>query len=1034
MTKSFGLRLCTLLLCVFSGPSYSLQLFDGQSFLYDIGPDGALMRGTREAYAGMYHLRVKGANYVGNILHLSPDGREVRREVFAEPGSGLEVRRNLYVSKTQNFARFSEILHNPTDAPITVEVEVYGKLGAGSRTVAVADQGNFLMTDDVIDDESGTMPVLLHYHSQVNSPVTATHTLRGNQLSWVYSNVTVPAQSQVRLIYFVAQTTDVAVAHQVATLVFSNPSALYEDMGQTARGQLLNFKAPKPIPRDDDEGDFSNAPFLNLGELRMGALEEDDAWSHRRMATPAEAYALNLAADETVTIRMSAPFNAYLYLFQDIKGETLVTANDDSGVNTTHAEIVFTATESGTYYIEATAHNRNERGQYALEILAGALNRPPHAYPFEFKQENSTAPAAFTLTDFSTDTDGEIEERCWQFGDGTPISCDASETITHTYQQAGSYSVGLTVRDNDGAYAYHNESISIGSTPTGIVLRVSNTVPGELASSDTRSQTRTNAFADRYRITSVTVGQELVIDMISDEFDSYLYLYDAFNRLLHQDDNSGGGTQARLRYTPMHSGELLVEATSFQDHSLGRYTLTLELANNNTAIKVPIEVSPSLDNPLQYLFMGRLPDSFEATFLRWQFGDNSKEVGTDEAVVSHTYSESGQFTVTVTATNADNQQASGHLTFTVNNHKMAPQARFRASPLFGEKPLRVFFENESTPSGLGDPQDTQLSYLWQFGDGEVSTDTNPAHTFSQGGTYHVTLQAYSSLTRQRASYSLPITVIDRNSAEVPMIGKVRELPQVLMAGFDPILVDLLDTDVKIFAIVRPGKAPLSTVRFIANGSDFGLVMQHVATYANGDQRYETVFTYPQGLFPVSTLSNLFGEQTGQYRIQAIDQVGQFHAFPNLEIGNNPPLFFTTKSLNIEPLHQAGIRRRQPQVLAAGFDPILVHKSHTTPSLTAGSDAEFMVKAIVREGLFPIQRVTIEQNQGGLNLPMRLQETLPNGDQLYAVNYTYPADSLEMGTLGNLFGVAPGQFTVRVVDRALQSHRFPEVKIGNFPQQ
>jgi PKD repeat protein len=1033
MIQPFRLGLGALFLFLLSAtPGYSLQLFDGDSFLYDIGTNGALMRGTRDAYAGMYHLRVKGTNYIGNISSLSDDGREVRRQVFVEPGSGLEIQRYLYVPKTENFARFSEILRNPTDAPITVDVEVYGKLGAGNRTVKAADQGHFLMTDEVIDNQSGSTPALLHYHSQVNSPVTASHNLRTNQLSWIYSGVTVPAQSQVRLMYFVAQTKDVDTAQQVATLIFNNPSVLYENMGPAAREQSLNFKAPQAIARDGQDADLSNAPFLNLGELRNGQLDDQDAWSLRRLATPADAYALNLAADETVTIRMSAYFNAYLYLFQDSKGETLVAGNDDSGTNTTNAEIVFTATESGTYYIEATAHNRDERGAYALEILDGAINRPPNAYPFEFQTDNATAPAIVTVTDFSTDSDGDIEERCWQFGDGSPIVCDNSHTMTHTYQQAGRYQVGLTVRDNHGAYAYHNESLSIGATPDGIVLRVSNTVPGELASSDSRSQTRTQAFADRYRISAVTVGQELVIEMTSNDFDGYLYLYDASNRLLHQDDNSGGGNQARLRYTPMQSGELLVEATSFHDHVLGRYTLTLELANQQTAIQVPIEVAPTLDNPLRYQFMARLPDSFDATFLRWDFGDNSPEIGTEQAVVSYTYQTPGTVTVTVIATNEANQEAVGSLSFTVNDQMVTPQARFRASPLFGEKPLRVFFNNESAPNS--ELPNDQLTYLWQFGDGEVSTDTHPAHTFRQGGTYHVTLQVISNLTRQRASYSLPITVIDRQSADVPMIGKVRELPQVLMAGFDPILVDLLDTDVKIFAIVRPGKTPLATVRFIANGTDFGLVMQQVATYSNGDQRYETVFTYPQGLFSVMTLDNLFGEQTGQYRIQAIDQAGQFHAFPNLEIGNNPPLDTTEKSLNIEPLHQAGIRRRQPQVLAAGFDPILVHKSPTTPSLTVGSEAELMVKAIVRQGLFPIQRVTLAQQGGGLILPMRLQETLPNGDQLYVVNYSYPADSLQMGTLGNLFGVEAGQFTVTVVDRASQTHRYPEVLIGNYPQQ
>jgi len=129
------------------------------------------------------------------------------------------------------------------------------------------------MTDDVINDISGSKPVLLHYHSQVNNPVAATHSLIGNQLSWVYP-ITVPAQVQVRLIYFVAQTQDVAAAHRIATFIYGNPTALYEDIDAAAREQLLNFIPPQPIPRDENES--IPMPFLNLDELRTGALAETD--------------------------------------------------------------------------------------------------------------------------------------------------------------------------------------------------------------------------------------------------------------------------------------------------------------------------------------------------------------------------------------------------------------------------------------------------------------------------------------------------------------------------------------------------------------------------------------------------------------------------------------------------------------------------------------------------------------------------------------------------------------------------------------
>jgi len=47
-----------------------------------------------------------------------------------------------------------------------------------------------------------------------------------------------------------------------------------------------------------------------------------------------------------------------------------------------------------------------------------------------------------------------------------------------------------------------------------------------------------------------------------------------------------------------------------------------------------------------------------------------------------------------------------------------------------ENPLEVSFTNKSTNSE---------TYLWEFGDGETSTEENPVHEYAEGGTYDVTL-------------------------------------------------------------------------------------------------------------------------------------------------------------------------------------------------------------------------------------------------------------------------------------------------------
>ncbi len=1010
------IRITLLLLCYQPFSSTALSLIDGQSFLYDIGKNGALMQGTLGAYKGMYYLRVNDTAYVGHVASLSPDGREVQLDTFTDPATGLLINRNFYVSKTFNFARFTEILENPTSQDIIVNLELFGNLGSDNRTTIANEQSHFLITHELINGQTGNLPALLHYHSQVGHTFQAIHSVNGNQLNWHYPPITIPASSTRRLIYFIAQATQVDAAKQAATFIFNNPTALYEGMDHVAQSQLINWIPSQPTPTTD----FSQVPFLNAGERRLGELTEGEALSQLRVYTPADAYAINLKVEETITLKLSAAFNAYLYLFSDQKGQDLIAYNDDQGPESTNAELVFTAPKAGTYYLEVTAHHHQERGPYTLEVLAGQVNHPPKAYPFEVIDETDS-PTTLTFVDFSTDWDGEIVERCWQFGDGTGLTCTEHPDISHTFPRAGQYSVGLTLQDNAGAYAYQQQRIAIKAALEGVVLPVSNTVSGELATSDTRSQTRSNAFADRYIVQSLLPGQELVIEMKSSHFNSYLYLYDEFYQLVAQDDNSGGEQQARIRYTPLRSETLLIEATSFQDNALGTYTLTLELANNYPTSNLVLEASPFLHDPLQTLLVARLPTGFKTNFLLWDFGDNSPVVASNEAVVIHRYPNTGRFTTTVTAVDRQDQEMQGNKEVILMNPSPIPQVRFHATPLFGESPLRVFFTNESISTVPGN----ELTMIWQFGDGQVSTDTHPAHSFTEEGTYPVILETYSKLNHQSAAYTVPIAVINRASTQIPVTGLTRFRPQVLMAGLDPMLIDLLDTHTKIFALVRPGAVPVQTVRVMQNGSEFTLVMQHVATFGNGDQRYEVVLPLTRGILSVSTYANLFGDKPGQFRIQAIDQAGQFHAFPNLEIGTNPPAPTIATSLAIQPLRQVGIKRAAPQALAAGFDPALVDVG----------DAEFLVKALVREGMYPIAEVTLLQNQGEWSLPLRLQEVLPNGDKMYVLTYSFAGGSLSVGTLGSLFGdqSSPNQFRIKVTDQSGESHYFPELKVGNFPR-
>ncbi|MEG8278402.1 carbohydrate-binding protein [Streptomyces sp. AHA2] len=65
----------------------------------------------------------------------------------------------------------------------------------------------------------------------------------------------------------------------------------------------------------------------------------------------------------------------------------------------------------------------------------------------------------------------------------------------------------------------------------------------------------------------------------------------------------------------------------------------------------------------------------------------------------------------------------------------APVAEASADVTSGHAPLSVAFSS----AGTADPDSTDLTYHWDFGDGATSEEHNPSHTYAENGTYDTTL-------------------------------------------------------------------------------------------------------------------------------------------------------------------------------------------------------------------------------------------------------------------------------------------------------
>jgi len=109
----------------------------------------------------------------------------------------------------------------------------------------------------------------------------------------------------------------------------------------------------------------------------------------------------------------------------------------------------------------------------------------------------------------------------------------------------------------------------------------------------------------------------------------------------------------------------------------------------------------------------------------WEFWDAPSST---QFQPSHTYLNTGIYSVRLTATSSNGCTNSLLLSSSVN--VAGPIAQFSATDTMGCPPFTAQF----TSTSIG-----ATSYLWQFGDGTTSTQTNPVHIYQQLGEYDVTL-------------------------------------------------------------------------------------------------------------------------------------------------------------------------------------------------------------------------------------------------------------------------------------------------------
>lgn len=384
-----------------------------------------------------------------------------------------------------------------------------------------------------------------------------------------------------------------------------------------------------------------------------------------------------------------------------------------------------------------------------------------------------------TFTDQSVANGGIISAWIWHFGDGSPA--DTRQNPTHVYQQAGQYTVRLIVTNSQGCRDTTSQEVIVKPLPTADFV-VRNTCIGETAiftstslgngvailyyvwdMGDNSPLYATPVVRHRYRQPGTYTVRLTVVDLngcraqvtknvvihplplpsfqvrpgrfcvenpvqfanTSTGATSYLWLFgDGFSSNAPNPSHvyTRGGTYTVRLIARSAAGctDLISRSIEVTDIARARFQ------KSTAAGCAPLRV--------QFLNQTQMTNVTGAVSYRWDFGNGQTSTAIQPPAVNYRQSLLGDTTYYVTLTvTTDTCGATAYRDSVLVRPRPVPRFDFSLDRQCS--PVTVTFRNQTT--GL------PVSYLWRFGDGHVSTQAEPVHTYrvTDTTTFTVTLIA-----------------------------------------------------------------------------------------------------------------------------------------------------------------------------------------------------------------------------------------------------------------------------------------------------
>lgn len=357
----------------------------------------------------------------------------------------------------------------------------------------------------------------------------------------------------------------------------------------------------------------------------------------------------------------------------------------------------------------------------------------------------------------------------WDFGDGSTVTYNTYQpVINHTYAKSSNYWVRLTTKKDN--------CILRDSTEVFILKKQKPVLSFD------QKEICINAPAQFH-----VRGLEANLYILSDPMPRYL-----FKKWEYHDGTPVNSSWTNNSWTWYMDLDGKITVKDIKDDSIRMimtsYFHNCEDTTNYVAIKINgvttnftvLSDSVCFKSPVMLQDHSVATVGNTITSWTWNFGDGQQLTTSQATVVNHYYNRPGRYTVTLTASDA-NGCVSSITNATRPVTVLGAKAAFTVSPGTSVAPgSPIQFTNTSQTNYAG-----TVTWEWRFGDGAISNDVSPVHTYTTAGSYPVMLIATDQGSNCSDTATVLITCVPEQTSfttNTIFIGDHSACPPV-QAGF-----------------------------------------------------------------------------------------------------------------------------------------------------------------------------------------------------------------------------------------------------------